>query len=876
MRPPYERPQTTDPLPILAHACWLHGLARRLVEDPALADDLVQETQIAAIAAQPDASRPLRGFLATILRHFRRQHHRSQLRREHREKIAAAADLLASHDDPVERLESHRQVVDAVAALAEPYRSTILLRYFEDLAPSAIASRQRVPVATVKTRLQRGLELLRARLARDCDGSGRTWVSLLLPLARPAIGIPTVALGVLSMKLKYALAVIVVGALGVGAFLFDGAGTTSQTKRTEPVSPMQADRAAERTSGDPTVVREVVRSSAPIPKNAAAKDAAPTKAEPKPAPERRILQGIVLDSSANPVPGVELAFVKGRSGEKIDLAAPAPHSGADGRFEAGEPDDWERLIASGTQYATISAAARTERRVDLVVIVGSAVDYSGVVVDEDGRAIPRADIEFHLPRGFRTRFPRVIDSAVDIPIVLQTDESGRFSRERAPSVVGMSIFVNAPGFEIGIVAAPPGGDRALRIVLHKPHRADQRIEGAVVDALGAIVPNALVSLRGEITRTDESGRFALDLDDAAWIARLSEKFGEPAARVAGFVKSSGFGKDSPLALRLIAVTEGALPAIYSPPIGPDGPMFPSFVLLRLGKEPLSIAGTVQDAAGQPAAGVTVWVDDPQVFGASDDGGPLSIEAVVDDRNGRGWRSTTSDSSGHFLVRGLVDRNYRLAAMNSDLLRANVSSVAAGRDDVVLRFSEGAAHASVRGRVVSRHAKPMAGVQVHTQADAFAFGGSTWHTIGEPVTTDADGRFELKNVPKQGVYLRLDGDSIVPLEYGRALPDLSSASKREITDLEILVSVRCHVRVDLGSSLVANEFGIVDSTGAPLPIDLIEGGSRSTRERFELTDGRSAVVSIPDDAVAAVLYLDGTEVRRLPIEFAAEGVTTIKP
>jgi DNA-directed RNA polymerase specialized sigma24 family protein len=41
----------------------------------------------------------------------------------------------------------------AVLALRDPYRSAILLRFCEDVAPSAIAERLGIPVETVKTRL---------------------------------------------------------------------------------------------------------------------------------------------------------------------------------------------------------------------------------------------------------------------------------------------------------------------------------------------------------------------------------------------------------------------------------------------------------------------------------------------------------------------------------------------------------------------------------------------------------------------------------------------------------------------------------------------------------------------------------------------------
>lgn len=52
-----------------------------------------------------------------------------------------------------------------LAALPEAQRAALVLRYQEDLAPEEIAMTLGAPVATVKSHLQRGLKLLRAKAA---------------------------------------------------------------------------------------------------------------------------------------------------------------------------------------------------------------------------------------------------------------------------------------------------------------------------------------------------------------------------------------------------------------------------------------------------------------------------------------------------------------------------------------------------------------------------------------------------------------------------------------------------------------------------------------------------------------------------------------
>jgi RNA polymerase sigma-70 factor (ECF subfamily) len=50
-----------------------------------------------------------------------------------------------------------------MAALPEPQRAALVLRYQEDLTPEEIAATLDAPLATVKSHLQRGLKLLRAK-----------------------------------------------------------------------------------------------------------------------------------------------------------------------------------------------------------------------------------------------------------------------------------------------------------------------------------------------------------------------------------------------------------------------------------------------------------------------------------------------------------------------------------------------------------------------------------------------------------------------------------------------------------------------------------------------------------------------------------------
>ena len=170
----------------------LRRLARRLLFDRGQADDVVQEAWLAALRRAPDANAGGRGWLAGAVRRLARNRNRAELRLRHRERAAARGENVPPAEPALDRLEVVRSLVDAVAALDEPYRETVLLRFFDDLAPREIARRQRVPVETVRTRLKRGLERLRARLDARHGSAREEFLAALAPLAGKA---PWLALG---------------------------------------------------------------------------------------------------------------------------------------------------------------------------------------------------------------------------------------------------------------------------------------------------------------------------------------------------------------------------------------------------------------------------------------------------------------------------------------------------------------------------------------------------------------------------------------------------------------------------------------------------------------------------------------------------------
>ena len=156
------------PQQLVDHVEFVRSVAMALVRDPALADDVTQETLLAAIKDPPRVHTGLRPWLRAVVRNRVRLHFRSEARRDRRETRAAEerpSEAWAS--EALQRAETRQRVAGAVLDLSEPYRSAVILRYMEGLSPTRISEMTGQPVNTVKTHLQRALTQLRDRFDRE-------------------------------------------------------------------------------------------------------------------------------------------------------------------------------------------------------------------------------------------------------------------------------------------------------------------------------------------------------------------------------------------------------------------------------------------------------------------------------------------------------------------------------------------------------------------------------------------------------------------------------------------------------------------------------------------------------------------------------------
>src|SRR5438067_5803769 len=133
-----DRDQTLDD--ILGQTAWIRGLARRLVTDAAERDDVVQQAWVETLRKGRRA-RALRPWLFGVVRNVARTALRRDSSRRAREEASQPAAASPRPDELVERVDLEREIASALLEIAEPYRSMLLLRYYQDLSPTEIARR---------------------------------------------------------------------------------------------------------------------------------------------------------------------------------------------------------------------------------------------------------------------------------------------------------------------------------------------------------------------------------------------------------------------------------------------------------------------------------------------------------------------------------------------------------------------------------------------------------------------------------------------------------------------------------------------------------------------------------------------------------------
>src|SRR5262245_42304254 len=164
---PHMSPEPVPIAELLVHAEFVRGLARDLVRDAHLRDDLTQEAWLQALRRPPRHGASLRGWFAKLLASLCANHARAERRRQLREAAVAPPPPADTAAEVAAKEQVRQRLLAAVMRLDEPFRSAVLLRYYEERTPAQIARQLTIPAATVRTRVARGLDHLREQLDRE-------------------------------------------------------------------------------------------------------------------------------------------------------------------------------------------------------------------------------------------------------------------------------------------------------------------------------------------------------------------------------------------------------------------------------------------------------------------------------------------------------------------------------------------------------------------------------------------------------------------------------------------------------------------------------------------------------------------------------------
>ncbi len=168
---------------LLMRADWARGLARRLVRDEALADDVVQTAYLAAMENPPRQEARRDAWLRRVIRNVASVTRRGDSRRRRREIGRSPVETAApAAVDQVTRMEMHRRLADAVLRLDDPYRDVVVQRYYEGRTSEAIAAAAGVPSATIRNRLKRAIDRLRHDLDATSESRG-AWMASVAAIA---------------------------------------------------------------------------------------------------------------------------------------------------------------------------------------------------------------------------------------------------------------------------------------------------------------------------------------------------------------------------------------------------------------------------------------------------------------------------------------------------------------------------------------------------------------------------------------------------------------------------------------------------------------------------------------------------------------------
>lgn len=514
--------EVLDPEQSLADLLWVRRLAMALVSDDSVAEDVSQQVWEAALKRRDQEKPPTRAWLAGTLRNLTAHWHRTAGRRRRREKQAAQLEALPSTAELVERNEMQCLVMKDLASLQEPFRTTLWLRFQEELKPTSIATLQGLSVDTVRWRIRRGLELLRERMRQRFGSEWRAGLIGILPMSirsgfpqtLTAGAVPALPLGGWIMGKK----LLLIGFL----FLFALA-----------IVPLLADRTSAEVHSDDNAavrVREVDPSGGEFSPSAAINKVDSEKRKSLRARKRTALErGVcVLVGKIEDAQGRSLSQIKVRA-RSLDGWDCHSLSNSQGEFVLELPSfdspeihfevipgfyhETRKLVFGDSRFAAHESLVAGEHDLGILRLADTGV-ASGSVYDAMGRPVPGAYVYWWRKGNKDSRRSE------------GTDKKGSYQiGHLLPGIYEVTVY--AYGFKVETIERRIEVGPASRSTdIHLKGGAS--IQGVVKDETGAPISGASVFAGGYIfafaEQSDSLGRFRVYLgDQSPWRPRVMKE-----------------------------------------------------------------------------------------------------------------------------------------------------------------------------------------------------------------------------------------------------------------------------------------------------------------------------------------------------------------
>lgn len=145
------------------HQSMVFSLAWRMTGDRGLAEEVAQDVFLELDRHMERIESPEHAL--NWLRRVTMSRSADALRRRRVRGVDLWVEIDDAHGAPAEERQSplETRLEQLLSTLPEAQRAALVLRYQEDMSPEEIAATVEAPVATVKSNLQRGLKLLRAK-----------------------------------------------------------------------------------------------------------------------------------------------------------------------------------------------------------------------------------------------------------------------------------------------------------------------------------------------------------------------------------------------------------------------------------------------------------------------------------------------------------------------------------------------------------------------------------------------------------------------------------------------------------------------------------------------------------------------------------------